>query len=539
MFKYTPLTIPHNIFLIGAGGTGSRLLPMLGQFIRSISVDHNPLGWLRSPRIFIFDNDVVERKNLLRQNFIAPDVDKNKATVLADRYSKAFGISITPITNNVTTVVSTSEVVYRCLKDLLPADSYNECFNNGLGPSLVIMAVDSVKSRQDILSVFCTSRIDGGIFANPKQTFFIDAGNEDVFGQVTLFHGASLYTSDATLDLIKEDTKSYPKSIIADADIGFIPCPLADYLSMVPGVSTRSCADLDQTLSINASMATMILSVVQNYYYRRPIDYNQLSITMDGGSSTRLLNHREIIRLCHSQSTVRSIQTRTHTLSTGRRMNEGGLSFPGIDWVELSSWKSWLNWKNVAIPFIESVNKLESDKLFLEKEKLRKVVEKEQEAKYSRKIDELLKNYQALQGLYNKAKFDLNLKIKMIEEMRSVDRVGDPKPENNTPDSYWDSLPKDSDVIPEKYANELEYLMPEKKTFPAAPPKELPKLTRLPKPQHTETIRLTPFRNTSMQVDVVSNATSVTNSTLGLGNSVDSASTSSAPVQVFDTPSVT
>ena len=37
MFKFTPRQIPSNIVVIGCGGTGSRVVPLLAQFIRSIT----------------------------------------------------------------------------------------------------------------------------------------------------------------------------------------------------------------------------------------------------------------------------------------------------------------------------------------------------------------------------------------------------------------------------------------------------------------------------------------------------------------------
>ena len=43
-------------------------------------------------RILVCDGDVVEEKNLIRQNFVEQDVGRNKAQVLAERYSAAFGI---------------------------------------------------------------------------------------------------------------------------------------------------------------------------------------------------------------------------------------------------------------------------------------------------------------------------------------------------------------------------------------------------------------------------------------------------------------
>ena len=42
--------------------------------------------------IFLCDGDIVEEKNLVRQNFTPADLGENKAKVLAERYSSVFGM---------------------------------------------------------------------------------------------------------------------------------------------------------------------------------------------------------------------------------------------------------------------------------------------------------------------------------------------------------------------------------------------------------------------------------------------------------------
>ncbi|MDN5375343.1 MAG: hypothetical protein PWQ39_383 [Thermacetogenium sp.] len=76
-----------RIAVVGCGGTGSYLVPDLARFIYSIGAD-------RVSKFVITDGDQVEEKNLLRQNFVPPDLNRNKAEVLAERYGRAFGINI-------------------------------------------------------------------------------------------------------------------------------------------------------------------------------------------------------------------------------------------------------------------------------------------------------------------------------------------------------------------------------------------------------------------------------------------------------------
>ena len=63
----------RKIMIIGAGGIGSFLIPLL---------DKTGLY-----NITVFDPDVVEIKNITYQNFDEGDIEKLKVDVMADRYS--------------------------------------------------------------------------------------------------------------------------------------------------------------------------------------------------------------------------------------------------------------------------------------------------------------------------------------------------------------------------------------------------------------------------------------------------------------------
>ena len=84
MFTYTNRQILANVVIIGCGGTGSRLLPMISQLMSRGKWND------MVPTITLVDGDEVEVKNLTRQNFIMDDVGRNKAECLAERYGGAF-----------------------------------------------------------------------------------------------------------------------------------------------------------------------------------------------------------------------------------------------------------------------------------------------------------------------------------------------------------------------------------------------------------------------------------------------------------------
>lgn len=66
-----------HIIVIGAGGTGGWLASYIDKLKNAN--DNTIIST-------IIDGDHVEKKNLLRQNFILNDVDKNKAEVIGSRY---------------------------------------------------------------------------------------------------------------------------------------------------------------------------------------------------------------------------------------------------------------------------------------------------------------------------------------------------------------------------------------------------------------------------------------------------------------------
>mgnify|MGYP003132580650 CR=1 FL=1 len=76
----------RKILIIGAGGIGSFLIPLLKK-----------TGLYN---ITVADPDIVETKNLPYQNYEKEDVGKNKAHVMAIRYNCAAGIQFAILTAN-------------------------------------------------------------------------------------------------------------------------------------------------------------------------------------------------------------------------------------------------------------------------------------------------------------------------------------------------------------------------------------------------------------------------------------------------------
>jgi len=265
MFAYFPHFLPTSIVVIGAGGTGSRLLPPLTQLVKTCLRRFNPAAMLDKCDIYVIDGDIVEQKNLSRQNFITPDVGRNKALVVAERYARGFGINVIPCTEFLGPDTKT--------KFDGPAGeiSFKTIFEN----AVVIFAVDSAKARREILSfmnIYCTSNL-----------FLIDAGNEDDFGQIKLSTGHVLINNNGDS---KRTLEGLPKDIPSEYTTSMIPFDFKYYRELGDSAAERSCADLPQTLAINTMMSTLILCTLQNFLQLRPIKYDGQSFSLTGGVST-------------------------------------------------------------------------------------------------------------------------------------------------------------------------------------------------------------------------------------------------------------
>jgi PRTRC genetic system ThiF family protein len=88
------ITMPEHhhalkLYLVGCGGTGSWLAPHLARLARFLRETRQ-----MNVHLTFIDPDVVELKNVFRQNFSEAEVGNHKAALLALRYSAAWGQEI-------------------------------------------------------------------------------------------------------------------------------------------------------------------------------------------------------------------------------------------------------------------------------------------------------------------------------------------------------------------------------------------------------------------------------------------------------------
>lgn len=290
MFQYKPGFIPSSFVIIGAGGTGGRLVPLLAQFIKTVN-------WVQNTKIYVVDHDHVEEKNLIRQNFIKLDLGKPKAVVLADRYSKAFDANIIPVVAKVNDILKDGRDFH--LEDLnLPEFGKQRLTLGSLKNAIVVMCVDSVAARIAILNQLFRNH------SASKNLFIIDSGNGNDFGQVMIYNDAVFaetgYFPKATVLKLPYETP-HGSLIPFDVEMPIIPFPLSFYESMKDG-EERNCAELDQTLAINASMATTIMGIIQNFVYvNKRISFHKLNIDLLHGVVAEYITFKYLVEAIYSQ----------------------------------------------------------------------------------------------------------------------------------------------------------------------------------------------------------------------------------------------
>lgn len=178
---------PVKIIVIGAGGTGGYIIPHLYRIA---------FATRRNIRIIICDGDIVENKNLIRQNFVYQDVGLNKAKVLAERYSAAFGIECEYIPEYIETKES--------MLKLASPDFYERPYSGVPETQRVILlgCVDNNRSRQ-----ICQS-----VFEECEDIIYIDSGNGEHTGQAVCGvkqSGRTTYKPIGSLypDVLKDEDK--------------------------------------------------------------------------------------------------------------------------------------------------------------------------------------------------------------------------------------------------------------------------------------------------------------------------------------------
>jgi PRTRC genetic system ThiF family protein len=238
-----------EIIVVGAGGTGSQLVPHLARLVWDFNQQQGEhgAGAKRGASLLIVDHDIVAEKNVrARQNFCPPEVGYPKAQVLANRYGIAFGMHKDEIGAKVAPF--TPEVLQRRYSDLI----------------ILVGCVDTAEARASIAACLKPN------YQAAPRTWYVDAGNGFHWGQVFVGNTATI-----------EDLRG----CLHDPICARLPSPalLAPSMFEVPEEAEAaasstlqlSCGDLvlseqegnRQSRTINTHMAALVYAYVEQLIY--------------------------------------------------------------------------------------------------------------------------------------------------------------------------------------------------------------------------------------------------------------------------------
>lgn len=158
-----PVRKKLNIHVIGAGGTGGYAVSYLARLLAG--GEHT---------IHVYDGDVVETKNLKRQNFTVSDLDKNKAAVICERITKEILHAPKMVAHE--GYVPDKETL---LAEILTSLEEDESL-------ILVMAVDNIATRKMVNELVRKDLTEARIL-----TIALDSGNDNQGGQVVAYANAS------------------------------------------------------------------------------------------------------------------------------------------------------------------------------------------------------------------------------------------------------------------------------------------------------------------------------------------------------------
>jgi len=242
---------------VGCGGTGSWLVPFVSKLANNIkmrSVNSDFINYT------VFDYDVVEPRNILRQNFSSWDIGKNKALALISKSVFEFQ----DIKAGIKKVKKYTDI----LPDNLPTN------DQLLVLFILLGCCDNNKARQDLLKI---SKLISKKIKN-SSVVYIDSGNLLYNGQIitTAFN----FPEDNQQDLFKKKKRkkiniNFKKMFPIDNDDNETP--------------QQSCAFFgDQSQAINIMAATLTFINLQKILVSLELPPELITFNSSGYSTFEL-----------------------------------------------------------------------------------------------------------------------------------------------------------------------------------------------------------------------------------------------------------
>lgn len=234
-----------TIVQIGCGGNGGWLVPHVARMISTFA---------RDIRYMIIDGDKVEKKNIVRQNFIAADVGKYKSEVLAHRYSAAFGVEIESVAKYINPQV---------MNDVLDTVHANHTSNY----LLIVSCVDNHKTRMEIHSVLNSQ-------PPSLRPLWVDVGNDMTNGQVFI----SGYFLGPHTRVLTDIVHTHPEIAAANDK-------KPDELSCAEHLLTG-----DQTLGVNVMAANLTFNVINALLRKNRVCYYEVNFSTNNTTTKRFID---------------------------------------------------------------------------------------------------------------------------------------------------------------------------------------------------------------------------------------------------------
>ncbi|REC60509.1 PRTRC system ThiF family protein [Chryseobacterium pennae] len=225
-------TNPVTINLIGAGGTGSKVLTALMEMNHSlIQLGHAGLF------VRLWDDDLITEANLGRQRFAESETGLYKSVALINRANRWMGTNWKAETQKFKL-------------------SESEKFSENITANIYISCVDSVKSRFEIADIL--KRLNTGRYYANRLLYSLDFGNSKRTGQVILATIGTIRQPNSekyeTVDHLPSITDEFGDLLKQSEESDDTPsCSLAEALEK-------------QDLFINSTLAQMGSSLLWNLF---------------------------------------------------------------------------------------------------------------------------------------------------------------------------------------------------------------------------------------------------------------------------------
>ena len=257
------------IFQFGTGGTGSWLVPLMVKFIRNMSLRFHSDEEEEQIKFdyFLIDDDIVEQRNILRQNFDEYDVGRKKVSAMARKYQPMCE-SLHPIDFRPDTPTK--------FKKLFQGLISSKVYIRSTSIVYIFGCVDDNKPRRQIFSYIKNKGFDTGI--NKVPIVYFDSGNNLHNGQIVT--SAFNLKDETSLECLLGIEKDFYESRFKNPKF-FKMFPLK-----VEDDDDMSCAFFgDQSQTINSIAASLLFAHFQKTMINDLIPPNLIQFNSSGMST--------------------------------------------------------------------------------------------------------------------------------------------------------------------------------------------------------------------------------------------------------------